>query len=209
MRSCARIALEPFIPIVPSRAGSSSSRATRARRESAGGRPPATYRRVRSSPSSSVRRYALRNDEAERVQHALESCPSTTGTSLQLYYVSVCAIAIIAEALESRSDGQTYLSRAKRRLREELDTRDSNWPLSPSRGPSSRIGVRAHVERARHAIRERRMRRRRRCPHVVVAEAGRAQGGDLVVRSRRNPARDAGAEASIACQRASGRRFAS
>jgi RNA polymerase sigma-70 factor (ECF subfamily) len=67
--------------------------------------------------------YALRNDEAERVQHALDELPEHYRSVLQLYYVSGFRYREIADALGiPLGTVKTYLSRAKRRLREELAT---------------------------------------------------------------------------------------
>jgi RNA polymerase sigma-70 factor (ECF subfamily) len=65
--------------------------------------------------------YALRNDESERVQHALDALPEHYRSVLQLYYVSDLRYREIADALGiPLGTVKTYLSRAKRRLREEL-----------------------------------------------------------------------------------------
>lgn len=65
--------------------------------------------------------YALRNDEAERVQHALEVLPEHYRSVLQLYYVSGLRYREIADALGiPLGTVKTYLSRAKRRMRDEL-----------------------------------------------------------------------------------------
>jgi len=67
--------------------------------------------------------YALRNDEAERVQHALDELPEHYRSVVQLYYVSGLRYREIADALGiPLGTVKTYLSRAKRRLREELAT---------------------------------------------------------------------------------------
>ncbi|MGP6157209.1 MAG: RNA polymerase sigma factor [Vulcanimicrobiaceae bacterium] len=64
---------------------------------------------------------ALRNDEAERVHAALETLPEHYREVLELYYVSDLRYREIAEQLSiPLGTVKTYISRAKRRLREEL-----------------------------------------------------------------------------------------
>ncbi len=65
---------------------------------------------------------ALRNDEATRVHSALAALPSKYRDVLELYYVSDLRYREIALALEIPiGTVKTYISRAKRRLRAELD----------------------------------------------------------------------------------------
>ncbi len=65
---------------------------------------------------------ALRKDEAVRVHAALDALPSKYRDVLELYYVSDLRYRDIALALEIPiGTVKTYISRAKRRLRAELD----------------------------------------------------------------------------------------
>ncbi len=65
---------------------------------------------------------ALRNDEAARVHAALDALPAKYRDVLELYYVSDLRYRDIAVALEIPiGTVKTYISRAKRRLRVELD----------------------------------------------------------------------------------------
>jgi RNA polymerase sigma-70 factor (ECF subfamily) len=65
---------------------------------------------------------ALRNEEAERVRQALESLPDRYRLVLELYYVSGLRYREIAEALGIPiGTVKTFLSRAKRQLRAELE----------------------------------------------------------------------------------------
>ncbi len=65
---------------------------------------------------------ALRNEEAERVREALEALPERYRLVLELYYVSGLRYREIAEALGIPiGTVKTFLSRAKRQLREELE----------------------------------------------------------------------------------------
>ncbi len=65
---------------------------------------------------------ALRNDEAARVHAALEALPAHYRQVLELYYVSELRYREIALALGIPiGTVKTYISRAKRRLRSELD----------------------------------------------------------------------------------------
>lgn len=64
---------------------------------------------------------ALRNDEATRVHAALESLPPKYRDVLELYYISGLRYREIALALGIPiGTVKTYISRAKRRLRDEL-----------------------------------------------------------------------------------------
>lgn len=64
---------------------------------------------------------ALRNDEAGRVRAALELLPERYREVLELYYLSDLRYREIAEQLAiPLGTVKTYISRAKRRLREEL-----------------------------------------------------------------------------------------
>jgi len=66
---------------------------------------------------------ALRNDEAERVRQALEALPDRYRLVLELYYVSGLRYREIAVALGIPiGTVKTFLSRAKRQLREELES---------------------------------------------------------------------------------------
>lgn len=66
---------------------------------------------------------ALRNDEAARVHAALDALPAKYRDVLELYYVSDLRYRDIALALEIPiGTVKTYISRAKRRLRTELDS---------------------------------------------------------------------------------------
>jgi RNA polymerase sigma-70 factor (ECF subfamily) len=65
---------------------------------------------------------ALRNDEALRVHAALEALPPNYRDVLELYYLTGLRYREIAVELEIPiGTVKTYISRAKRRLREELD----------------------------------------------------------------------------------------
>jgi len=65
---------------------------------------------------------ALRNDEALRVHTALEALPAKYRDVLELYYLSGLRYREIALELEIPiGTVKTYISRAKRRLREELE----------------------------------------------------------------------------------------
>jgi RNA polymerase sigma-70 factor (ECF subfamily) len=65
----------------------------------------------------------LRNDEAERVRQALEALPDRYRLVLELYYVSGLRYREIAVALGIPiGTVKTFLSRAKRQLREELES---------------------------------------------------------------------------------------
>jgi RNA polymerase sigma-70 factor (ECF subfamily) len=67
--------------------------------------------------------YALRNDEAERVHHALDALPPKYRDVLELYYVGSLRYREIAAELDIPiGTVKTYISRAKRRLRDELAT---------------------------------------------------------------------------------------
>ena len=71
----------------------------------------------------------LRNDEATRVHAALESLPSKYRDVLELYYLSGLRYREIALALAIPiGTVKTYISRAKRRLRDELQ--DPGIPLA-------------------------------------------------------------------------------
>ncbi len=66
---------------------------------------------------------ALRNDEAERVHAALDLLPGHYREVLELHYVSDLRYREIAEQLAiPLGTVKTYISRAKRRLREELES---------------------------------------------------------------------------------------
>ena len=66
---------------------------------------------------------ALRNDEAQRVRDALEGLPSKYREVLELYYLSGLRYREVADALGIPiGTVKTYISRAKRRLREHLET---------------------------------------------------------------------------------------
>jgi RNA polymerase sigma-70 factor (ECF subfamily) len=66
---------------------------------------------------------ALRNDEALRVHTALEALPAKYRDVLELYYLSGLRYREIAiELAIPIGTVKTYISRAKRRLREELET---------------------------------------------------------------------------------------
>ena len=70
---------------------------------------------------------ALRNDEATRVHAALEALPSKYRDVLELYYISDLRYREIALELEIPiGTVKTYISRAKRRLRAELDDAPAN-----------------------------------------------------------------------------------
>jgi RNA polymerase sigma-70 factor (ECF subfamily) len=65
---------------------------------------------------------ALRNDEAQRVHAALDVLPERYREVLELYYISELRYREIAEQLEiPLGTVKTYMSRAKRRLREKLE----------------------------------------------------------------------------------------
>ena len=65
---------------------------------------------------------ALRNDEAARIHVALEALPAKYRNVLELYYLSGLRYREIALALEIPiGTVKTYISRAKARLRIELD----------------------------------------------------------------------------------------
>jgi RNA polymerase sigma-70 factor (ECF subfamily) len=65
---------------------------------------------------------ALRNDESVRVHAALEALPPKYRDVLELYYLSGLRYREIAIALQiPLGTVKTYLSRAKRRLRQELE----------------------------------------------------------------------------------------
>jgi RNA polymerase sigma-70 factor (ECF subfamily) len=66
---------------------------------------------------------ALRADEAARVHAALETLPSKYRDVLELYYISDLRYRDIARELDIPiGTVKTYISRAKRRLRTELDS---------------------------------------------------------------------------------------
>jgi RNA polymerase sigma-70 factor (ECF subfamily) len=66
--------------------------------------------------------FALRNDEALRVHAALDSLPQKYRDVLELYYISELRYREIALELQiPLGTVKTYISRAKRRLREELE----------------------------------------------------------------------------------------
>ena len=65
---------------------------------------------------------ALRNDEAERVHHALETLPGHYRDVLEMYYVRSMRYREIADALGvPLGTVKTHISRAKRRLRDNLN----------------------------------------------------------------------------------------
>jgi len=89
------------------------------RRRRAAALPPGEELPVELGPED----YALRNDEAERVHSALEELPAHYRSVLEMYYVSGLRYREIADALGiPLGTVKTYLSRAKRRLREGLVT---------------------------------------------------------------------------------------
>ena len=66
---------------------------------------------------------ALRNDESVRVHAALEALPGKYRDVLELYYISELRYREIAVVLDIPiGTVKTYISRAKRRLREELES---------------------------------------------------------------------------------------
>jgi RNA polymerase sigma-70 factor (ECF subfamily) len=68
---------------------------------------------------------ALRNDDAVRVHSALGALPAKYRDVLELYYIGGLRYREIAVELEIPiGTVKTYISRAKRRLREELGTSD-------------------------------------------------------------------------------------
>ena len=72
--------------------------------------------------SPSPEEFALRNDEAERVREAVASLKPTYRAALELYYVRGLRYREIAIELGiPLGTVKTYISRAKRKLREELE----------------------------------------------------------------------------------------
>jgi RNA polymerase sigma-70 factor, ECF subfamily len=70
--------------------------------------------------------FAVRNDEAERVHEALAALPERQRRALELFYLGGLRYREIADALGiPLGTVKTYISRAKRRLREDLE-RDLN-----------------------------------------------------------------------------------
>jgi RNA polymerase sigma-70 factor (ECF subfamily) len=75
----------------------------------------------RSTPELGPEDWALRNDDAQRLREAMEGLPAHYRTVLELYYMSGLRYREIAEALEIPiGTVKTYITRAKRRLRDEL-----------------------------------------------------------------------------------------
>jgi RNA polymerase sigma-70 factor (ECF subfamily) len=69
---------------------------------------------------------ALRNDEAERVHQALEALPARYRQVLELYYGTGLRYREIADALGIPiGTVKTFLSRAKRQLRENLESAET------------------------------------------------------------------------------------
>jgi len=72
--------------------------------------------------SPSPEEFALRNDEAERVREAVASLKPSYRAALELYYVRGLRYREIAIELGiPLGTVKTYISRAKRKLREELE----------------------------------------------------------------------------------------
>ena len=95
--------------------------AIRRRRRAAAVEPADVITRAEPGPEELV----LRNDEAMRVHAALDSLPANYRNVLELYYLSDLRYREIALALEIPiGTVKTYISRAKRRLRSELDSNE-------------------------------------------------------------------------------------
>lgn len=78
-------------------------------------------------PEPGPEELALRNDEAARVHAALEALPPHYRSVLELYYLSGLRYREIGLVLAIPiGTVKTYLSRAKQRLRRELDESDRN-----------------------------------------------------------------------------------
>jgi RNA polymerase sigma-70 factor (ECF subfamily) len=76
-----------------------------------------------SVPEPGPEEIALRHEEAERVRLALETLPARYREVLELYYVNGLRYREIADAIGIPiGTVKTFLSRAKRQLREELES---------------------------------------------------------------------------------------
>jgi RNA polymerase sigma-70 factor (ECF subfamily) len=74
------------------------------------------------APALGPEEFALRNDEAERVHEALAALPDGQRRALELFYLNGLRYREIASVLGiPLGTVKTYISRAKRRLREDLE----------------------------------------------------------------------------------------